>query len=156
VTAASFAELLDGRPIGLRRWMAKCPGHRDKSPSLSIAEGRQGRVLVTCFASCSVTSILKAMGLRLRDLFSSEPPSPEQRKKLEAQRERERRAARRIGEAAECARQLDDHVDRIGAELATLSNEDPRGPEITRLFHEASTAAQLAGQAWQEIRTGRG
>jgi hypothetical protein len=156
VTAASFAELLDGRPVGASRWMAKCPGHRDKNPSLSIAEGRQGRVLVTCFASCSVTSILKAMGLQLRDLFSAEPPSPAQRKAIERQRERERRAGRRIGEAAECARQLDDNVDRIGAALATLSNEDPRGPAMTRLFHEASTVAQLAEQAWQEMRTGRG
>jgi hypothetical protein len=156
VTAASFAELLDGRPVGANRWIARCPGHRDKSPSLSIAEGRQARVLVTCFAGCSVTSILKAMGLRLRDLFSSDPPSPEQQRAVETQRERERRAGRRIGEAAECARQLDDHVDRIGAALATLSNEDPRGPEMTRLFHEASTVAQLAEQAWQEIRTGRG
>jgi DNA primase len=156
VTAAAFASLLDGRPIGASRWMAKCPGHRDKNPSLSIAEGRQGRVLVTCFASCSVTSILRAMGLQLRDLFSAEPPSPAQRKAIEKQRERERMAGRRIGEAAEYARHAEDHVHHIGAELATLSNEDPRAPAMTRLFHEASTVAQMAEQNWQEMRTGRG
>ena len=136
--------------------MARCPAHRDKSPSLSIAEGNQGRVLVTCFASCSVTSILQAMNLRLRDLFSAEPPSPAQRKAIDAKRERERMAGRHIGEAAEYARQAEDHVNRIGAELATLSNEDPRGPAMTTLFHEASTFARMAEQNWQEMRTGRG
>jgi hypothetical protein len=156
MTASAFASLLDARSIGSGKWMARCPAHKDRSPSLSIGIGRDSRILANCLAGCSLTAILRAMGLRLCDLFSPVPPSPEQRKKLEAQRERERRAGRRIGEAAECARQLDDNVDRIGAVLATLSNEDPRGPEMTRLFHEASTAAQLAEQAWQEIRTGRG
>lgn len=156
MTAADFASLLDARQVGPGKWMGKCPAHKDRRDSLSIGVGRDFRVIVNDFAGCSVTSILKAMNLRLRDLFSSEPPSPEQRRAIERQRERERTAGRRIGEAAEYARHAEDHVGRIGTELATLSNDDPRGPEMTRLFHETSTVAQIAEQTWQEMRTGRG
>jgi hypothetical protein len=115
VTAADFAALLDARPVGACKWMARCPAHRDRNPSLSIGEGRQGRVILNCFASCQLSSILTAMQLRLRDLFSTEPPSPAQRRAIEAQRRREQMAGRRIGEAAEHARQLEDHVSRLGA-----------------------------------------
>ena len=45
--------------------MAKCPAHRDDSPSLSITE-EGGKVLVHCFGGCSqeaVIEALKAMGV---------------------------------------------------------------------------------------------
>ena len=34
-------------------WSAKCPAHDDKSPSLSVSEGSDGRALVNCHAGCS-------------------------------------------------------------------------------------------------------
>ena len=43
MTANEFASLLNARRIGPGRWMAKCPGHPDRTPSLSIATGRDGR-----------------------------------------------------------------------------------------------------------------
>jgi hypothetical protein len=52
-----------------RGWVAKCPAHADRSPSLSIAEGDEGRTLVRCFAGCDVTDVLAAIGLSLADLF---------------------------------------------------------------------------------------
>ena len=52
--------------------MARCPAHSDEDPSLSIAE-RDGKILVRCFAGCSVESVVAALGLRMRDLF--EQPS---------------------------------------------------------------------------------
>jgi hypothetical protein len=155
VTAADFAALLDARPVGPGKWLGRCPAHRDRNPSYSIAEGRDGRVIGFCFAGCALTAVLKVMGLRLRDLFSTEPPSPEQRRAIEAQRRREQMAGRRIGEAAEYARQLEDHVYRLGGELATLPDDDPQGPEMTERFNQACTAMQLAEQTWQEMRTGR-
>lgn len=50
-------------------WLACCPAHDDKSPSLSIRELDDGRVLVHCFAGCSVHEIVAAVGLELTDLF---------------------------------------------------------------------------------------
>ena len=54
---------------GAGRWLACCPAHADKGPSLSIRETDDGRVLVHCFAGCSAVEILAAVGLELRDLY---------------------------------------------------------------------------------------
>lgn len=50
-------------------WMAACPSHEDKTASLSIRELDDGRVLVHCFAECSVHDVVAAVGLELSDLF---------------------------------------------------------------------------------------
>jgi hypothetical protein len=50
-------------------WSALCPAHEDHQNSLSIAEGDDGRVLLRCFAGCTVESIVAAVGLEVRDLF---------------------------------------------------------------------------------------
>jgi len=56
-------------------WVARCPAHDDKRPSLSVSEGDEGRVLVHCHAGCSADAIAKALGLTLRDLMPErEPP----------------------------------------------------------------------------------
>jgi hypothetical protein len=50
-------------------WIARCPAHEDRKPSLAIAAGDDGRVLLTCHAGCDVELILAALGLEKRDLF---------------------------------------------------------------------------------------
>jgi hypothetical protein len=55
-------------------WVARCPAHEDRSPSLSVREGNDGRALVHCHAGCDVTRIVSALGLELTDLF---PPKDE-------------------------------------------------------------------------------
>ena len=57
------------RKMGPDRWMACCPAHQDKSPSLSIRECSDGRVLIHCWTGCSVESILDAVGLDFDELF---------------------------------------------------------------------------------------
>ena len=42
-------------------YKALCPAHDDKNPSLSIAEGDGGRVIVNCFAGCTFESIRDAL-----------------------------------------------------------------------------------------------
>ena len=54
---------------GAGRYIACCPSHDDKSPSLSIRELDDGRVLIHCFSGCDPASILAAVGLTLEDLF---------------------------------------------------------------------------------------
>jgi len=53
--------------------MARCPAHDDTQPSLSITEGRDGRVLLHCFAECPTEKIVSAIGLTMRDLFLASP-----------------------------------------------------------------------------------
>ena len=38
-------------------WMAKCPIHADSTASLSISEGKDGRILLNCFAKCETKNI---------------------------------------------------------------------------------------------------
>ena len=61
---------LDGvRRTGPGRWLAKCPTHADRSPSLAVRECDDARVLVHCFASCDVESILDAVRLTFAALY---------------------------------------------------------------------------------------
>ncbi len=60
--------LPSAKPAG-RGWKALCPAHEDTRPSLSIASGDGGRVLVKCFAGCETTAVMEALGLGLEDLM---------------------------------------------------------------------------------------
>jgi hypothetical protein len=52
------------------RWIAKCPAHDDRAPSLSIREKEEdGRVLLHCFGGCTAGDVLAVIGLRFNDLF---------------------------------------------------------------------------------------
>lgn len=57
------------KQTGVDRWIARCPAHEDKSPSLSIREKDDGRVLLHCFGGCETGDILAAIGLSFTDLF---------------------------------------------------------------------------------------
>ncbi len=50
-------------------WLACCPAHDDRSPSLSIAEGDDGRVLLHCYAGCDTRAVVESAGLKMADLF---------------------------------------------------------------------------------------
>lgn len=93
-----LARLERVRPCG-RGWIARCPAHADRSASLSVAAGDDGRVLIRCFAGCSAVAVVGALGLTLGDLFPERlaPASPEARREL---RERARAADVRAAVAA--------------------------------------------------------
>lgn len=61
------------RQTGPGRYIARCPAHADKSPSLSIRELDDGRVLVHCFTGCPVSDVLSAVGLEFADLYPERP-----------------------------------------------------------------------------------
>lgn len=50
-------------------YTALCPAHDDKERSLSVAEGDEGRVLLHCFAGCTLDQIVSSIGLKTSDLF---------------------------------------------------------------------------------------
>jgi DNA primase len=57
------------KPQGQNKWVARCPSHDDKHPSLSIKEGNDGVVLLKCWSGCNASEIVGAVGLELSDLF---------------------------------------------------------------------------------------
>ena len=54
---------------GSSKWLACCPAHPDKSPSLGIKLTDDDKILIKCFSGCSVVEIVTAVGLDLSDLM---------------------------------------------------------------------------------------
>jgi putative DNA primase/helicase len=63
VTAETIAKALGAHRAGVT-WMACCPVHEDRSPSLSISAGKDGKVLVHCHAGCEQRDLIAALQKR--------------------------------------------------------------------------------------------
>jgi hypothetical protein len=66
---ALLARLDRVRQTGPSRWLARCPAHEDRSPSLSIRELSDGRILLHDFGGCGTDEVLRACDLTMADLF---------------------------------------------------------------------------------------
>ena len=73
----NFQEILsrlDGvRDCGNGGFIAKCPSHDDKSPSMTVKLDGD-RVLIHCFAGCEPTEIVHALGMHWTDFFEGSIP----------------------------------------------------------------------------------
>ena len=66
----ALLDRLDGvKQTAPNRWIARCPAHDDHSPSLSIRELADGRILIHCFPGCDPSDVLAAVGLQMTALF---------------------------------------------------------------------------------------
>jgi hypothetical protein len=141
MTAEALAELAKARRIGKGRWLTRCPAHDDRSPSLSIGNGQDGRVLLRCWAGCRTGDILAALGLGWRALFPNGPP-PSPAEMARVAREREAAAAQWRKERA-IERSRDDRTRRLEAVLSELGKRRMLMPDgapeenaLIRLYHE--------------------
>lgn len=57
------------RSTGHNRWIARCPAHDDGTPSLTVSEGDDGRILAHCFGGCAIESVVGAVGMSLSDIM---------------------------------------------------------------------------------------
>ncbi len=57
------------KKTGPDRWIARCPAHDDRQPSLSIKEADDGKILLKCWTGCGASDVVNALGLSLADLF---------------------------------------------------------------------------------------
>ena len=69
--ARTVLDRLDGVRRSGSGYEARCPNHDDRQPSLTIATGDDGRVLLHCHAGCETEAVCGAIGLRLSNLFPS-------------------------------------------------------------------------------------
>lgn len=68
------------------KWVACCPAHADKNPSLAIKDD-DGAVLFHCFGGCDSTEVLAAAGLKWGDILPQNKdfiPRPKPYPELEA------------------------------------------------------------------------
>ena len=125
ITDNLISKLDNVRRTGPGKWQACCPAHDDRGPSLSITEGDDGRVLVHCFAGCSVHEIVAAVGLDIADLF---PP-----------RESSGKPMRRPFPAADVLRAIAHEALVVAAAARTMANQGQLSPDdIGRLIEAAS------------------
>ncbi|UZR29776.1 DNA primase [Methylococcus mesophilus] len=108
------------RQTGPGKWVAKCPAHEDRTPSLSIRQTEDGRILTHCFVGCGVDDVLVAVGLSVSDLFPPREPPPKGYRPHQGILEHRARdlivlAAR---EASICAIVVGDMLDGRGTSVA--------------------------------------
>jgi len=130
-----------------RGWVARCPAHEDRSPSLSICDGDDGRVLLLhCFAGCSAADIVAAIGLELADLFDRprEQLTPQRRAEV-----RDRVQRKTIGAALA-------QIEREVCICLMASADLARGNSLTREDHErVILAMERISDAKREIANAR-
>lgn len=63
------------KQTGPNKWLARCPAHDDRSPSLAIRVV-DDRILIHCFSGCSVEQVVQFMGLQMADLFTDRLANP--------------------------------------------------------------------------------
>lgn len=120
-----LSRLTKVKSTGRGRWIACCPAHGDRNPSLSVRELSDGRVLLHCFSACEPGAILDAVSLTFSDLF----PEPLTREALPRTR-----GGISAHEALECLRSE-------SAVLAILASDAASGKAL-----DADRAALCAGR----------
>lgn len=155
LTAQAFADLLHARPAGRGRWQALCPTHPDRSPSLSIKEGREGRVVLLCRShGCGARAIVAAVGLTMGHLFPDAPAGAaglraarEHKAKREAQEAEESRRRGVSRAVVDAYRRLACVVDSLGSRLAWCPDGAPEGDGLAALYHRAADMLNRADSA---------
>jgi len=130
--AADIDAALGGRRSGAG-WVAKCPSHDDRRPSLSIAEGKGGRVLVRCFAGCPQAAVIEA--LRARGLWPGAAESP--RPRPVRRRAPDRDDARRTGAARRMWRQAQPVAGTVAQRYLHARGFDGEAPPSLRFLPSA-------------------
>lgn len=116
MSAELFLSRLRGvKRTGPDRWLARCPAHDDRIPSLSIREMDGDRVLVHCFGGCAVGDVLAAVDLDFDALFP------------ERSNDHHRRPERRPFPAADVLRAVDREALIVAVAASILGN----GGELT-------------------------
>ena len=94
-----------------RGYVALCPAHADRNPSLSVAEADDGKLLIKCFAGCDATDIVAALGLELSNLYPDWKPRSQRRPVAPKPRPPDWRRT---------SRDLLDHVDALALRAERL------------------------------------
>jgi hypothetical protein len=156
--ASDIVSLFHARRTGPGRWMARCPAHEDRAPSLCIAKGRDGRVLLHCFAGCRTEDLLAAVGLRMRDLFTSPSLSPAQLVLVARNRSERDRAMHRLhklhASGCDCLHKMDDTIQRLAARLMRAPPEYADGHILARLLHSLFDESRRLEQILTMIEKG--
>jgi hypothetical protein len=68
VTVEELLPRLKGVRAVRNGWIARCPAHDDRTPSLSLRQNN-GKTLLHCFSGCTAEAVCAALKIGIRDLF---------------------------------------------------------------------------------------
>jgi hypothetical protein len=123
MTAAEIILQLKNVRRSGKGWSARCPAHQDRQNSLSVAEGRNGKVLLYCFAGCQFKDIVGALNLNAHDL------RPASRRFQQVHRKDSRRIVREaVVEEFEAWRNY--HIRRLNDKYRLLGEACLRAREV--------------------------
>jgi putative DNA primase/helicase len=120
MTAAEIARALGAKPAGRNHWMARCPAHADRTPSLAIRQGAM-RALVCYHAGCPQEAVIEA--LRHRGLWDA--PRRDERPRRFPVAGKPTRAAVSCETPSDRDAELDRRLDFM--RQLWLEGHDPRG-----------------------------
>lgn len=122
------------RPAGPGKWLALCPSHEDRTPSLSIREADDGKVLVHCWSGCDPEAILAAAGLTWRDLYPDRWREAEARVIAHGHKRRQKSL-------------VDIKLTDYARHVLVLANADIRAGKVLSLEDQATVrlALEIAG-----------
>ena len=83
-TLERFLSRLGGLSRSGGGFVARCPAHDDQTASLSISEGKGGKVIAHCHAGCTFDEIVAGAGLEMKDTFPQRSSSMTRRPKIAA------------------------------------------------------------------------
>ena len=104
-------------------WIALCPAHDDRNPSLSVREAGDGTILLRCHAGCSALEVVQAVGLELSDLFPRRFERAAMTRPERAQVDRDMRITRQWAALNAILPEL-AFVEVAAASIAKLSADD--------------------------------
>lgn len=118
-------------------WAARCPAHDDHRPSLHVAIGRDGQLLLYCQSQhCAIEAICAALGVALGDLFPNREAL-----RLARKQARKQQHYRELMADADLYRSMHRMVVALRSEATRL------GPEDLRAWNLLDHAASLEREA---------
>ena len=123
------------RASGENAYIARCPAHNDRSPSLSIKDLPDGRTLIHCHAGCGALDVLTAIGLDWDAVFPPELTHYPTRRRIKQTEtvdslvveiaEHDRAVGKRLSKA---------DVDRY---REALKRNPPKSDAVTEIYYES-------------------
>lgn len=110
---------------GDQRWVACCPAHDDKNPSLAVTELGDGKILIKCFAGCAPADVLNAVGLTMGDLFPGGALGHKIKGWVQLQKEMEQKKQKPL-EREKLILEMADHDRKNGQRLSEKDLERER------------------------------
>ena len=129
-----------------RGFVARCPAHADRHPSLAVSEGERG-ILLKCWTGCSIQEVAAALGLCVRDLFFDTDLDPRARMEAQEHRAQQRKNQAQVddtmGYTIDALREANYFVrSRQGLDISTWKD--------STLNEELSTLAAAYALLWSE------